>query len=175
MAESSTGLVRLNPDGTIGLTIAGTRHSLKQITLGELRTLRDLYNDAQAEVTDHLDFEARPTIQALETKIKGAKTAEGRKKLRAELAEANNAKDQFVQGQWARWWRECIGILSSKELAEADADDPADGLEPWMVDSPRSIPPMFQHWRAVPLAASQGEGADVIEALTRLGQLGQLG
>ena len=168
MAESSAGLVKLNPDGTIGLTIAGTRHSLRQITLGELRALRDLYNDAHAEVTDYLELDAGPKVKALEAKVKAAKTADARRKIRAELVTLNDERDRFVQGQWARWWREVIGTLSSKELAEPDADDPADGLEPWMVDSPRSIPPMFQHWRAVPLAASSAGNADVIEALANL-------
>lgn len=168
MADAQSGVVKLNPDGTIGVTVAGTRHTLRQITLGELRALRDAYNAAQAEVADYLDFDATPAIRDLEAKVKAAKTKTARQKVRADLSKLNDERDRFVQAQWAGWWRECFATLSNKTLPEP-GDDPAEGLEPWMVDSPRAIPTMFSHWRAVPLGGSEGAAATtIVDALTQL-------
>ena len=155
MAEE--GLVRFNPDGTIGLTVSGTRHTLRQITLGEHRKLRELYNEVTAEVTDYLDFDARPALVKAREAITAADTKAARAKARKTLADVQRAQDIVVQGAWARWWREAIGTLSTRKLPEPSPDDPADGLEPWMVDTPTSIRPMFEHWRSVPLEGSSDE------------------
>lgn len=167
MAE---GLARLNPDGTIGLTVSGTRHTLRQITLGELRELRDLYNDVTADVVDYDEFESRPKLTAIRTKIDAAKTKPARDKLRSELKDLQHERDRYVQGCYARWWRQVLSILSNKALPEADADDLAVGLEAWMVDSPSGIGPIFRHWRAVPLEGSAA--ADLAAALEVLRQDG---
>jgi hypothetical protein len=168
MAEGLTGLVDLKKDGTIGLTIAGQRHKLRQITLGELRRFRDLYNDAQAEVTDYDELDARPALVDLQNKVKAAKTRDTRAKHRKTLNDLNDKRDRFVQAQWAGWWREVIATLSDKKLPDPDTDDPADGLEPWMVDSPRAIPTLFGHWRAVPLAESSGGTEAMMRTLSEL-------
>jgi hypothetical protein len=112
MPDAQTGLVKYQPDGKVSLTVQGTRHTLRQITLGELRRFRDLYE------------------------------------------------------QWSKWWTEVIGTLSEKKL-------PEDGtLEPWMSETPRGIPGMFQHWRSVPLEESSAGAAEVIAALSQIGQAG---
>jgi hypothetical protein len=172
MPDGLTGLVDLRKDGTIGLSVGGQRHKLRQVTLGELRRFRDGYNGAQAEVTDYDELDARPALVDLQAKVKAAKTRETRAKHRAKLDEINNNRDRFVQAQWAGWWREVIGTLSDKTLPDPDPDDPADGLEPWMVDSPRAIPTMFGHWRAVPLAESSAGAEGLMRTLTELGANG---
>ena len=169
MPESSSGLVRMNPDGTISITVAGTRHTLRQITLGEHRKLRELYNEVTAEVTDYHDFDARPALAKAREAITAADTKAARAKARKALADVQRSQDIVVQGAWARWWREAIGTLSTKKLPEPSPDDLADGLEPWMVDTPASIRPMFEHWRSVPLEGSSDES--LAETLSRLGGL----
>lgn len=157
MAEGLSGLVDFRKDGTIGITVGGTRHTLRQITLGEHRKLRELYNEVTAEVTDYLDFDARPALVKARDAITAADTKAARAKARKALADVQRAQDIVVQGAWARWWREAIGTLSTRKLPEPSPDDPADGLEPWMVDTPTSIRPMFEHWRSVPLEGSSDE------------------
>lgn len=174
MADAQTQLVKMNPDGTIGLTVDGTRHTLRQIRLGELRALRDLYNECRDEVKDYLDFTASPALKDARGKVTEAKTKAARDKARAQVKKIQTEQDVFVQGQWARWWRECIGTLSGKALPDLDAKDPAAGLEAWQVDSPASIGPLFEHWRSVPLEGSsrQDGTTEMLRALTVLGQDG---
>lgn len=157
----------MNPDGTIGLTVDGTRFTLRQITLGEMRRLRDLYNEIQGEVTDHLEFDARPALQKAREALKDSDTKAARAKARKALNDQQKAQDSFVQAAWARWWREAINTLSPKKLPDP-SDDPAEGLEPWMVDSPASIAPMFRQWRAVPLAESSAGAEDLVRAIASL-------
>jgi hypothetical protein len=139
---------------------------LRQITLGELRRFRDLYDDVQAEVTDYDEFEAQPQLVKLREQIKNAKSKTAREPLREKLRAVSNARDDFLSEQWSKWWTEVIGTLSEKKL-------PEDGtLEPWMSETPRGIPGMFQHWRSVPLEESSAGAAEVIAALSQIGQAG---
>lgn len=163
-------MVRKNPDGTIGLTVGGTRHTLRQVTLGDLRALRDLYNECRAEVDDHSRFDTAPAIGDLKAKISDATDRETANRLRDELKAITDSQDRFVQGQWARWWRECLALLSNKTLPDPDPDDPAVGLEVWMVDTPSGIAPLFAHWRSVPLEGQEGDG--MVAALQMIAQGG---
>ncbi len=163
MPDSQTGLLKLSPDGTVGITVEGQRHTLRAINMGELKELRHLYQEVQAEVTDYDEFDARPALTDLQSKIKAAKSREAREPLRAKLQTVNDDRDDFIQGQWGRWWGRCFELLSSRSVPES--------WEPWMVDSPRGIPTLFEHWRSRPLAESGGTA----EALALLAQLGQDG
>lgn len=167
MAEGQSGLVRLNPDGSIGITVGGVRHTLTAVTLGQLRELRELFNQASAEVQDYYDLDHAPRIRELRDAVKAGTTHEERSKLRADIATERSAADLFTHAQWSAWWRRCFDLLSAKPLPAPDPDDPAVGLEPWMVDgkAAAAIGRMFSHWQTVPLGDA---GDDPTRVLTQL-------
>lgn len=167
MADGQSGLVRFSPDGTIGVTVGGVRHTLAAVTLGQLRELRELFNEVSAEVQDYYDLDHAPRMKDLRAQVKAGTTHDERKRLRDEIKVERKEADSFTHAQWATWWRECITLLSSKALPDPDHDDPATGLEPWMVDgkAAAAIGRMFAHWQAVPLADAGDDATKVIAGL----------
>lgn len=167
MADGQSGLVRFSPDGTIGVTVGGVRHTLAAVTLGQLRELRELFNAMSAEVQDYYDLDHAPRMKDLRAQVKAGTTHEERKRLRDEIAAERADADRFTHAHWAAWWRQCIFLLSSKNLPDPDPDDPAADLEPWMVDgkAAAAIGRMFAHWQAVPLADAGDDATGVIASL----------
>lgn len=153
MAEGSAGLTKFHPDGTVGITVDGRRHTLRVPTLGDLEDLRSLFRDLSEELEDYRDLEFRPGVIDLKAKVKESTEATERKAIRKELRTLEEDQDRRAQDAWATWWRECFDRLSRDPLPEFD-ERPAEALPLWMIESPDGIGPMFRAWRSTPTEAS---------------------
>lgn len=123
--------VDLPRDGTAKITIGSERFVLAQPTLGQMRKLRELYDELLETVRAVRDHNNDVTMQ-------NAANALDPKHKKKPIKKVDD--DALVVG----WVQEAFAILSDKELP------PTDELPAWMVDG-RFPKDLIEHWRTNPL------------------------
>lgn len=174
MAEGSAGLIKLNPDGTVGATIAGKRYTLRKPVVEEIREFRLLWNELRAELEDWIDLDHRPRLDELGN-VRKITEPEERRRVRKLLAELDEERNTVTERAWATFARAVFDRLARDPLPDAGPDDPAAGLEPWLVESPAFGQMLFTHWFELPFEKGSGDQSGTAAALRVLENLGRSG
>lgn len=135
--------LKMNPDGTATLRIAGVGYRLRRPVVREYRKALEVFNEAQDE-TARLRREARdtelapPAEDAKPAEVEAAATAEARRV-------ASKVTDDIWKAVWGAY-DEVFGMLADKEPPEDHEEWPAFllGLQP--------LADLLSHWRSVPSA-----------------------
>lgn len=161
--------LKYNDDGTITCSVVGKSYRLRRPSMGEMRALWEAWDHAADDTRDTIDANAERLGELADVANDETADRSERSAARAEHRESNKKMRVDNEAVWASWMREVFSVLATPDLPEVEGDDPAIGLEPWMV-TPTVGPEFRAHWQDRP-KASGDEASRLAEMIRLMGTL----